>query len=286
MTGDGGGSGSGAAMGDGAGSGSGTSSGSWSSGEAGATGDGGGADSSGGSASSSGGGGDGAAGSSCTMASAACKASNSGCNVGGYYLYDNQWNCGGSTGHSCGPESAYGCANSNGTVSWVVTSNQPAGNTAVLTYPAAQDNFSSKPLLSSFSTISATFEETSPHVGDYEVAWDCWFNNNANELMVWVDNYNQAPAGNKVASNVSLGGRSYDIWWAPSSGTGGYVVFDAKAAFTSGTVDLLQLFTYSVSHGWLPASSTVDQLSFGVEVCSTNGQNATWTVSNYSITAN
>jgi hypothetical protein len=149
-----------------------------------------------------------------------------------------------------------------------------------------QDNFGNKPLLSSFSTISATFEETSPHVGDYEVAWDCWFNNNANEFMVWVDNYNQTPAGSKVGSNVSLGGRSYDIWWSPSSGTGGYVVFNATTTFTSGTVDLLQLFNYAVSHGWLPANSTVDQLSFGAEICSTNGHAATWTVSNYSITAN
>jgi hypothetical protein len=220
------------------------------------------------------------------MAHAACTSSNTGCSVGTYYLYDNQWNCGASSGNHCGPESAYGCSNSDGTVSWVVTSNQPAGNTAVLTYPAMQDNFNNKPLLSSFHTISATFAETSPHVGDYEVAWDCWFNNNANELMIWVDNYNQVPAGSKVGSSVMLGGHAYDIWWAPSSGTGGYVVFYANTTLTSGTVDLLQIFNYAASHGWLPTASTVDQLSFGVEVCSTNGQNATWTVSNYSITSN
>lgn len=223
---------------------------------------------------------------SCTKSNAVCMASNTGCNVGSYYLYDNQWNCGGSTGNHCGPESAYGCANNDGSVSFVVTSNQPAGNTAVLSYPAIQDNFNSKPALSSFKTISASFSETSPHVGDYEVAWDCWFNNNANEFMIWVDNYNQVPAGNKVATNVSLGGRSYDVWWSPSSGTGGYVVFYANRTVTSGTFDLLQIFKYAVMSGWLPASSTVDQLSFGIEVCSTNGQDATWSISNYSITTN
>ena len=69
--------------------------------------------------------------------------------------------------------------------------------------------------------------------------------------MVWVDNFNQAPGGKKVATNVALGGRSYDIWWAPGSGTAGYVVFDATATFTSGTVDLLQLFKYAVTNGWL-----------------------------------
>jgi hypothetical protein len=242
--------------------------------------------------SSSGTGGDGGAkdsgatSSACTKAKATCNASNTGCNLGSYYLYDNQWNCGSGSGNHCGPESAYGCDDGNGVVSFVVTSNQPTGNTAVLSYPAIQDNFNSKPLLSSFSSISATFSETSPHVGDYEVAWDCWFNNNANELMIWVDNYNQVPAGTKVASNVALGGRSYNVWSSPSSGTGGYVVFYATATFTSGTVDLLQIFNYAASHGWIPTTSTVDQLSFGVEVCSTNDQDATWTFSNYSITSN
>jgi hypothetical protein len=142
-----------------------------------------------------------------------------------------------------------------------------------------QRNFDTQPLLSSFSAISATFEETSPRVGSYEVAWDCWFNNNAIELMIWVDNYKQVPGGTKVASNVPLGGQSYDVW------TGGYVLFNATTTFTSGTVDLLQIFNYAVSHGWLPATAKVHQLAFGAEICSTNGQSATWTVNNYSLTA-
>jgi hypothetical protein len=226
---------------------------------------------------SSGGGASGA----CTRATAACVGMNSGCKVGSYYLYDNQWNCGAGSGHSCGPESAYGCTDGDGTISFVVTSNQPAGNTAVLTYPAMQDNFDSKPLLASFTAISATFAETSPHVGDYEVAWDCWFNDNGNELMIWVDTYNQVPGGSKVASNVSLGGRVYDVW----TGGGGYVAFVTTTTFTSGTMDLLGIFNYAAAHGWLPAGSTVDQLSFGIEVCSTGGQDATWTIGDYAITA-
>jgi hypothetical protein len=105
---------------------------------------------------------DGPAGSSCAKASAACTCSNNGCNVGSYYLYDNQWNCGSGAPVKCGPESAYGCTNGGGTVSFVVTSNQPAGNTGVLSYPAMQDNFGNKPALGSFKSITATFQETSP----------------------------------------------------------------------------------------------------------------------------
>jgi hypothetical protein len=105
--------------------------------------------------------------------------------------------------------------------------------------------------------------------------------------MIWVDNYNQAPGGTKVASNVSLGGRSYDVWHSGTQSQG-YIVFYANTTFTSGTVDLLQIFNYAASHGYMPAAttSTVGQLSFGIEVCSTNGQNATWSINDYSITTN
>jgi hypothetical protein len=49
-----------------------------------------------------------------------------------------------------------------------------------------------------------------------------------------------------------------------------------------------------VANGWaivpgfesLPAASTVTQLSFGVEVCSTDAKDATWTIDDYSLVAN
>jgi hypothetical protein len=219
----------------------------------------------------------------CTKANAACTASNTGCNVSSYYFYDNQWNCGPHSGNHCGAESGYACANADQTVSFAVTSNQPAKNTAVLTYPAVQKNFDAKPPLSSFKSITSTFSETSPHVGDYEVAWDCWFNGLANEVMVWVDNYNQTPAGKKVGASVMLSGQTWDIYYVASSG---YLAFIATSTLTSGTVDLLAIFKYAVSNGWLPASSTVSQLAFGIEICSTDGTDATWMVADYSLTAN
>ncbi len=271
-----------------AGSSNGTASGSGASGAAGA----GGSGSTSGSSNSGNAGGSGAASgatssgsnaSSCSKAHAGCMVNNTGCNLASYYLYDNQWNCGPKSGNDCGPESAYGCANADGTVSFVTTSDQPAGNTAVLTYPAVQSNFSSNPALSSFKSITSSYTETSPHVGDYEVAYDCWFNNQANEVMVWVDNYNQVPAGKKVATDVTVGGHSWDVWWVQSSG---YLAFNITGTLTSGTVDLLALFKYAVMNGWLPATSTMGQLAFGIEVCSTGGNAATFTIDEYSLTAN
>ncbi|MFL5308026.1 MAG: GH12 family glycosyl hydrolase domain-containing protein, partial [Polyangia bacterium] len=187
-------------------------------------------------------------------------------------------------GVQCGPESGYACANPDGTTSFVVTSNQPAGNTAVLTYPAMQKNFTGNPPLSGFKSVTSTFSEISPGpVGDYEVAWDCWFNDYANELMIWVDTYKQVPGGTKVASGVTLSGHTWDVWYGSSSG---YLAFKSTSTLTAGTIDLLEIFKYATTKGWLPATSTVTQLSFGVEVCSTDAKDATWTVDDYSLIAN
>jgi hypothetical protein len=220
------------------------------------------------------------------MANATCVSDNQACNVGSYDLYDNQWNCG---GNHCGPESAYGCLNSDGSTSFVVDSNQPAGNTAVLTYPAMQLNLSNTPALSSLTSVTSTFTVVPPTGAnnDWEVAYDLWFNaNNANEFMVWVYNNGQTPGGNKVATSVALEGKTYDIWWSSNGGTDGTVYFVLTTNITSGTLDLLQLFNYAAQHGWLPPTSVADQFDFGVEVCSTNGQNATWTFPKYTMTVN
>ena len=227
----------------------------------------------------------GSTGTTCTMANATCVSNNQACNVGNVYdLYDNQWGCGGG---QCGPESAYGCLNGNGSTDFVINSNQPAGNTAVLTYPAMQLNLNNNPALSSLKSVMSSFTVATPTGAnnDWEVAYDLWFNaNNANEFMVWVFNSGQTPAGDKVATSVSLGGKSYDVWWAPNGGTDGTVSFVLTTNVTSGTFDLLQLFNYAAQNGWLPPTSVATQFDFGVEVCSTNGQNATWTVTNYSMT--
>ncbi len=137
--------------------------------------------------------------------------------------------------------------------------------------------------MSSFHTITSTFSETSPHVGDYEVAYDIWLNDQKNEAMIWVDDFNQTPAGKKVASSVSLGGRTYDVWWNSSTG---YIVFYANNTFTSGTVDILQIFNYAIQQAWLPSTSTLGQINLGVEVCSTGGQDATWYFNDFSVTTN
>jgi hypothetical protein len=211
-----------------------------------------------------------------------CSQSNDICNVSegaNWDVYDNEWNCGAGSGESCGPETVHVCSAS----SWYVVSNQPAGNTAVLSYVSSQVNYSSVPL-SSFSSITSTFSEEGPRVGDYEAAYDVFFNpGNLYEVMVWVDNYHQTPGGgwNPIATNVSVGGSVYNVYQSGST-----IYYVAVINFTSGEVDLLAIFKDAIgARHWLPADVLLEQIQFGWEICSTNGEPATFYLDEFSLTA-
>jgi len=152
----------------------------------------------------------------------------------------------------------------------------------VKTYPNVHKDYN-EPAISSFSSITSSFSETSPHVGIYEAAYDIWLNgvagNGSTEMMIWNDNYHQVPAGSKQAT-VTFDGRSYTVWR-----TGTYIAFVADSTFTSGSVDLLAMFKWLMSKGWLASNSTVGQIDYGFELVSTNGAPATFTVNNFSITS-
>ncbi len=148
-------------------------------------------------------------------------------------------------------------------------------------------NYPSTPQFNSFSSITSTFSEVSPHSAnsDFEAAYDLWFNNYAYEVMIWVDNNNQTPGGapsSQIASKASVGGGTYDVYLSGST-----MYFVAATNFSSGTVDILSVLNFAAStqgQSWLPADATVTQFNFGWEICSTNGQNATFTLDGFSIT--
>src|SRR5262249_23702789 len=130
--------------------------------------------------------------------------------------------------------------------------------------------------------LTSTFAEVSPGpVGDYDVAYDIWLNKQANEVMIWLDTYKQVPAGDKVATAISLGGRSYDVWVAPASG---YLAYVPTSTFSSGTIDILAMLNHAITNGWLPASPTLGQINLGVEVCSTDDKDVTWYFDDFSVT--
>ena len=242
--------------------------------------------------SSSGSGGDGGGTSSaCVDASAAFTSSDpeGQWSDGGYFLRNDAWNS------DAGPQTMYACSYS----SWNVVANEPS-TTDVKTYPDVQKDFQQSGAsdgsgvpISSYTAVTSTFAETSPQVGIYEVAYDIFVNSTTlvgpgtTEIMIWVDNYKQVPAGNKVDTAVPLDGRNYDVYYEADNGNGGhYVAFEANTNFTSGTVDVLAFFGYAVQKGWIPAAAPLNQIGFGVEICETNGADATFQFTDFSISAN
>jgi hypothetical protein len=181
-----------------------------------------------------------------------------------------------------GPETLYACSYDN----WYVITNQknvPGRLGSVKTYPNVHRDYNGE-RISSFSRINSKFAATSPHIGIYNVAYDIWLNgvagNDSTEIMIWTDNYRQVPSGDKVA-RVTFGGVDYDVWKTPDST---YVAFVPQRPLTSGSLDLLQMFTWLMSKAWLAGTATMGQIGFGVEVVDTLSTDARFTFTDFSVT--
>jgi hypothetical protein len=172
---------------------------------------------------------------------------------------------------------------------WSVMADMPAGNTAVVSYPDVQEIYttaSNRPdPLSSFRSITSSFTAKGPGSGggdDYEAAYDIWAgtgtNNGAQEIMIWVDNHGQTPAGSKVAT-ADIQGASYSVWSAGRNPVS--LVLNSNK--TSGTIDILAALDWLESHGYMPQGSGVNQINFGWEICSTGGSAKTFSVTRYKI---
>jgi hypothetical protein len=175
---------------------------------------------------------------------------------------------------------------------WSVSANMPASNGAVVSYPDVQQLFTTvndtPDPLSSFKSITSSFNESGPGSGggdDYEAAYDIWAGtgdqNGTQEIMIWVDNHGQTPAGSQVGT-TTIDGTAYDVW---SSGKDGTVSLVLASNETSGTVNVLADLNWLESNGYMPAGSGLNQIDFGWEICSTGGVAKTFTMNQYSLDA-
>jgi hypothetical protein len=198
---------------------------------------------------------------------------------GSYIVQNNEWN-----------SSAAECATTDGNADFTVansaisnaTNGGPGGYPSIYqgchwgncssgglaTSPVQASNLGTGKVITSWSTAQTGS-------GAYDVAYDIWFNQtstttgqpNCMELMVWLNhNGNVQPFGSEVATNVSIGGHSYNVWEG-SNKTWNTVSY----AMTTGTgsvsnLDLGPLARDAISRGYMSSSCWLIDVEAGFEL--------------------
>jgi hypothetical protein len=118
----------------------------------------------------------------------------------------------------------------------------------------------------------------------YDVAYDIWINQapttsgqpNGTEIMVWLNhNGSVQPFGSQVATNVSLGGHTYNIWFGTQS-SWDTVTYDMTSAATSvSNLDVGTLAQDSVSRGYTKSAWYLIDVEAGFELWQGGGGLAT-----------
>jgi hypothetical protein len=210
---------------------------------------------------------------------------NGGWSNGGYYVHNNVWNA-----DEAGPETLYACSYDN----WYVTSTQP-DSTSVKAFPNVHldiENLDGLPL-DTYTTITSTFAATAPDVGIYNVAYDLWLDgvgwgNGTTEVMIWTENRGQVPLGDTISPQMTFGGKQYDVYRYTSSSDGGVQVISlvSTETQTAGSVDLREILDFIIDQAWIESNATINQIGYGVEVCSTDERPATFYFTDFSVVMN
>jgi hypothetical protein len=179
---------------------------------------------------------------------------------------------------------------------WSVTANMPAGNTAVVSYPSVGANYGqvsghAEPL-SDFRSLHSSFRETM-NANSRTSAWaayDIWLGPSSgskatDEVMIQHDFANNGACTAEASATFGgSGGVPVQKWNLCQFGrelvwklTGG----NEK----SGTVNILAMLHWLVAHRYMAKDTGLFSIGYGWEICSTGGQNETFEVKNFSITA-
>ena len=124
-------------------------------------------------------------------------------------------------------------------------------------------------------TVTTSWSTSQPGGSSaYDVAYDVWFNQtptttgqpNGTELMIWL-NHNGAvqPFGSKVASNVGIGGTSYNVWFGKQAwNTVSYTMTSGTTSVSN--LDLQRLIADAVSRGYISPSWYLIDVEAGFEL--------------------
>ncbi|MCW2935449.1 MAG: cellulose-binding family, partial [Actinomycetia bacterium] len=210
-------------------------------------------------------------------ASTLCNSQTASVAGGAYTVENNEWN-----------SSASECVTTDGNADFTVansaisnpTSGAPGGYPAIYKgcHWGACTSDSGLPIQVGNLTpgkVTTSWTTSQTYAGAYDVAYDIWYNQspttsgqpNAEEMMIWLnDNGGVEPAGSVVASNVALGGHTYNIWEDQMS-----TWKDVSYVMTSGTtsvsnLDVGILAADSVSRGYMTDSDYLIDLEAGFEL--------------------
>jgi Glycosyl hydrolase family 12/Cellulose binding domain len=109
---------------------------------------------------------------------------------------------------------------------------------------------------------------------DYDVAYDIWFNQtpttsgqpNGAELMIWLNHNGPVqPFGSQVATGVSVGGRSYNVWFGNQGwNTISYTMTSGTSSVSN--LDIGQIAADAVSRGYIQNSWYLIDVEAGFEL--------------------
>jgi len=123
--------------------------------------------------------------------------------------------------------------------------------------------------------VTTSWSTTQTGSGAYDVAYDIWYNQtptttgqpDGTEMMVWLNhNGSVQPFGSEVASDVTIGGHSYDIWYGTQS-VWDTVTYEMTSGTTSvSNLDIGTLTQDMVSRGYTKASWYLIDVEAGFEL--------------------
>ncbi|GIF06661.1 glycoside hydrolase family 12 protein [Actinoplanes siamensis] len=175
---------------------------------------------------------------------------------GGYTLYNNIW------GSGAGPQSIWANSYSN----WGVWANHP--NTGgVKAYPNASKAVNRR--LSALGSATSSFNVTVPGGGAYTTAYDVWADNNAYEIMLWVNKQGAVGPIGSLQASVTVGGHSWNVYRG-SNGANAVFSFVRTGNTNSGTVDIKAVLNWIRNRGWF-GDVTLGNIQFGYEITSASG---------------
>ncbi|MFD6069907.1 glycoside hydrolase family 12 protein [Amycolatopsis lurida] len=188
---------------------------------------------------------------------------------GGYTVRNNVW------GGGSGPQSIW--ANSYG--NFGVWANHP--NTGgVKSYPHSAKNVGRQ--LSGLRSLSSSFNVSRPGGGAYATAYDIWANNNAYEIMLWMNKQGAVGAIGSKETTVSVGGHTWDVYRG-SNGANAVFSFLRTSNTNAGSVDVLAVLNWIKNRGWY-GDVTVGEVQFGFEITSSSG-GMNFTSNSYSVSS-